>query len=142
MATDPQPVDVTKTPDDLEHITLKVGPGGHRAQRFYGKRLAETCTAGAAGVAVIRVYRSRKGKYVVHQRQSNWLELAEVCNWGNDWKSWLSQSVNPLGDAHGAGDYTVEILDTLEELRERVPARIYCEVADVVQNPSTQDLDV
>ncbi|WP_194817308.1 EXLDI protein [Nocardia sp. XZ_19_385] len=142
MSTDPQPVDVTKAPEDLEQITLKVGPGGHRAQRFFGKQIAEAYEASRAGVAVTRVYRSRKGKYVVHKRQSNWVELADVRNWETDWKAWVSQSINPLGNEPETGDYTVEILDTLEQLREHVPARTYREVADVVQHPSTQDLDV
>ncbi|MEV0252321.1 EXLDI protein [Nocardia sp. NPDC050712] len=142
MSTDPQPVDVTKQPGEFEQITVKVGPGGHRAQRFFGKQIAEACAATRAGVAVTRVYRSRKGKFVVHKRQSNWSELAEVCHWGTDWKSWVGQAVTPLAAEQGSGDYTVDILDTLEELREHVPARTYREVADVVQNPSTQDLDV
>ncbi|MFC9892500.1 EXLDI protein [Nocardia sp. NPDC127579] len=142
MSTDPQPVDVTKSPGEFEQITLRVGPGGHRAQRFFGRQITETREAGTSGITVTRVYRSRKGKYVIHKRRSNWLDLADVRSWGTDWKSWVSQSVDPLGDGPGTGDYTVDIVDTLEELRAHVPARACAEVTDVATHPLAQDLDV
>ncbi|MEU8896786.1 EXLDI protein [Nocardia sp. NPDC048505] len=142
MTTDPQPVDTTKAPEEFEQITVRVGPGGHRAQRFYGRLIAENYVTTKGGVARVRVYRSRKGKYVVHKRQSNWLELADVCNWGTDWKTWVAQTIDPLGEERGAGDYTVDIVDTLAELRGHVPNRVYCEVADVEQHPAAEDLDV
>ncbi|WP_051023022.1 EXLDI protein [Nocardia pneumoniae] len=126
--------------EDLHEIVLKVGPGGGRRQRFFGKLLGESREYTKVGVEVVRVYLSRKGKFVVHRQESNWREMAAATDW-TDWKSW-SVLLGFTGHEREWGDYTVEIVDTPAELAGRIPEHIYRTVVDVAENPATQDLEI
>ncbi|WP_169810975.1 EXLDI protein [Nocardia amamiensis] len=126
--------------EDFREIVLKVGPGGGRRQRFFGKLLGESREYTKVGVDVVRVYVSRKGKFVVHRQESNWREMAAATDW-TDWKSWRVL-LGFTGDEREWGDYTVEIVDTPAELEGRIPEHIYRTVVDVAENPSSQDLEI
>ncbi|MEV6273992.1 EXLDI protein [Nocardia sp. NPDC051832] len=147
MSSNPQhkAISVTKSEPiepatEFAEITLNVGPGGHRSQRFVGKQVGEAREVTKVGVTATRIFVSRKGKYVVQTQQSDWQDFTVLTNWTRDWKNW--RNLIGLGDNEGAGDFTVDVVDTLDELRTRVPSKVYREVADVVQNPGSQDLDV
>ncbi|MEV0293146.1 EXLDI protein [Nocardia sp. NPDC050710] len=135
-----QVVDIEKgAPAEFEEIVLKVGPGGGRSQRFFGRQVGESRQITKEGVESVRVYLSRKGKYVVHRQQSDWSDFSMLGNWINDWKNW--RSMIGLGDQDW-GDFTVDVVDSIEDLRELVPAKTYRSIADVALNPRMQDLDI
>ncbi|WP_454198440.1 EXLDI protein [Nocardia sp. Marseille-Q1738] len=126
--------------EDFREIVLQVGPGGARRQRFFGRLLGESREYTKAGVDVVRVYVSRKGKFVVHRQESNWREMAAATDW-TDWKNWRVL-LGFTGAEREWGDYTVEIVDSPAELEGRIPAHIYRTVVDVAENPSLQDLQI
>jgi EXLDI family protein len=133
-------IDVTKGDmDEFHEVLLKVGPGGGRRQRFFGKSLGEAREFTMAGVEVIRVYRSRKGKYVVHRQSSEWTDFATMTNWAKGRKNW--REIFEPEDQTWA-DYTVDIIDTFEELASRVPPKIYRELVDPAAEPKVEDLDI
>ncbi|MFI9506247.1 EXLDI protein [Nocardia sp. NPDC052566] len=125
---------------DLHEIVLKVGPGGVRKQRFVGRLVGEQREYTKAGTDLTRVYLSRKGKYVVHRQHSSWKDHAAQVDWSDwsDWKQWLG-----LADrAPEWGDFTLEVADSPQELRDRIPERIYRPLVYLMEEPSTQDLDI
>ena len=40
------------------------------------------------------------------------------------------------------GESTIEVVETLEELREHIPQQLYDRVAGVAQQPAVEDLDI
>ncbi|MFG3617790.1 EXLDI protein [Nocardia sp. NPDC047654] len=131
-----EPVDA----DDLRRIVLRVGPGGGRQQRFFGRLLGESREYNKVGITVVRVYLSRKGKFVVHRRESDWREISVAIDW-TEWKNWR-ELLRPGSGEREWGDYTVEIVDSPAELRGRIPEHIYRTVVDVAENPASQDLQI
>ncbi|WP_327112488.1 EXLDI protein [Nocardia sp. NBC_01730] len=125
--------------DDVREIVLRVGPGGARRQRFFGRLLGESREYSKVGMEVVRVFVSRKGKFVVHRQEFNWRDLA-VTNW-TDWKGWRDLFGFGGGDREW-GDYLVEIVDSPAELQGRIPERIYRTVVDVAENPASQNLGI
>jgi EXLDI family protein len=144
MTTPSAGIDITK--GEFDEILLRVGPGGGRRQRFFGKLVGEAKEFTKAGIDVVRVYVSRKGKYVVHRQRSEWSDIVVLKNWTEDWKNlredWKGWREMFDFEDQGWGDYSVEIVDTFEELADRVPAKIYRGLVDVAQHPQTEDLDV
>ena len=45
------------------------------------------------------------------------------------------------GDGHNAGDFTADTLDSLSEVRERVPQNLYRQIADVANDPGAESPD-
>lgn len=167
-------IDIQKTDDDtqpalpsgLREFELRVGPGGGRTQKFTGRLLAEANEVTKAGTEVVRVYVSRKGKFVVHRHYIEWQDLqnatkhayqekklefatarrasdqsdfSALTDWVKGFKNW--RELLGLGD-DGYGDFTLDIYETLGELRDRVPAKVFRIVADVTENPSETVLDI
>ncbi|MER7454528.1 EXLDI protein [Nocardia beijingensis] len=126
--------------EDLRQIVLRVGPGGGRQQRFFGRLLGESREYSKVGMNVVRVYVSRKGKFVVHRRESDWREISVAIDW-TEWKNWR-ELLQPGSGEREWGDYTVEIVDSPAELRGRIPEHIYRTVVDVAENPNSQDLQI
>ncbi|MBF6464923.1 EXLDI protein [Nocardia beijingensis] len=131
-----EPVDA----DDLRQIVLRVGPGGGRQQRFVGRLLGESREYTKVGMTVVRVYVSRRGKFVVHRRESDWREMSVAIDW-TEWKNWR-ELLRPGSGEREWGDYTVEIVDSPTALRGRIPEHIYRTVVDVAENPTSQDLQI
>ncbi|MEV4124561.1 EXLDI protein [Nocardia sp. NPDC049707] len=131
-------ITIDKSASDMRDVLLKVGPGGARRQRFVGRKLGETREFTKAGIEVVRVYRSRKGKYVVHRQQAAWVDFA-LTNWTRDLKNW--REIFDVDDQTW-GDYTVDIVDSVEELAGRVPARIYRELVRPEASPTIDELDI
>ena len=68
------------------------------------------------------VYRSRGGKFVLHTQHSDWNELSEQGNWLKglgDWRTLLG-----IGSPNW-GNFTLDVFETLDELRDRVPPQFF-----------------
>ncbi len=153
-------------PEGMSRIELRVGPGGGRTQSFVGRLLAESQQVTKVGTEVINVYLSRKGKFVVHRQYVEWSDFQQatkqaynsvradfitarrnsdqsdfspITHWVKEFKNW--RELLGLGK-DGYGDFTLDIVDSLDELRERVPAKAFRIAADVVSNPASHDLDI
>ncbi len=126
--------------DGFDEITVSVGAGKGRRQRFFGVLLAEWARSTKDRVEQFHVYRSRTGKYVLHTERS-----AEA-HW----------SAGADGTATGLRKYfssnqqwgttppiaTLDILDTLDDLRARVPDELFDLVSIADEQPSVEDLDI
>lgn len=126
--------------EGFEEITLRVGPGKGRKVRFTGVLLGDWGRSDSGRAENYRVYRSRTGKYVVHiEKTPDW--TARDAN-GNPagWRSYLGIGVHSWGFT--TGESTLEVVDTLEALRDKIPAELYDMVAGMAEQPVLEDLDI
>lgn len=122
--------------EGFDEIVVKVGPGVGRKVRFIGVLLGEWGRAKPTGlVEEYRVYRSRTGKYVVHLKRSD-----EYKATATGWRSWVGLDEDSWGVVKG--NQTLTVVDTLEELKEKVPAELYEIVAALASQPAVEDLDI
>ncbi|BCK53069.1 EXLDI protein [Nocardia wallacei] len=127
------------TTEDYGEITLKDGPGGLRRKRFTGRYLAEAREVAKTGVTVDRVYHSRKGKFVIQRQRSDWSDVTTLTGLAADWTNW--RGILGVGEQNW-GDFTVEILDSLDDLRGVVPPKLYRRVVAATEQPHTEVLDI
>ncbi len=122
--------------EGFDEITVRVGPKGGRKVRFTGVMLGTW----GNNTTAINVYRSRSGKFVIHtQRNPDWTSRDADGKPGG-WRSWLG-----LGDyswAGSTGESTLEVVDTVEELREKIPPELFDLVANSAKQPAVEDLDI
>ncbi|MEV6561031.1 EXLDI protein [Nocardia sp. NPDC051756] len=126
--------------EGFREVVVKVGPGGGRAQRFTGRLLGESTQFTRAGVEQVRVYLSRKGKYAVHKQTTDWTDFSVVTDWVKDLKKDWRNGFDL--DDQSWGDATLEVVDSVAELRDRVPLKIYRTLVDVTEHPPIEDLDI
>jgi len=127
-----------------DEIVVRVGPGLGRKQRFSGVLLAEWERSTNERAEVFRVYRSRSEKFVVHLERSeahtNVGPNAE--KWNTGWRAWVGDwSANQTWTRTPA-ESSLRIAASLEELRDMLPADLYDLVADVMDQPVIEDLDI
>ncbi len=122
--------------EGFDEITVRVGPKPGRKQRFVGHKLAEFGRQVKSRVEIFYVYRSRTGKFVVHVDHSpedSWTRSEGLLGrLGLGDQTWSS----------AVGAFTLEVVDTLEELKDKVPAELYDIVAAIVAHPVIEDLDI
>lgn len=121
----------------MSEITVLVGQVGlRRKKRFRGVPVARWQHRGERGVAERYVaYRTAGGRYAIHVRR-DWTPVPIPFDLDLD----LSVPGWPGHDS--ARPYTLDVYDTLEELRPRVPT----ELADIIEHqestPDVEDLDI
>ena len=127
----------------FEEITVRVGVGAGRKVRFVGVLVGEWVGAGASRTGIpdaYRVYLGRTGKYVVHvERSPDWWAVdAEGKPAG--WRGWVG-----VGDVRYGSrpkESTLEVVDTLEQLREKVPPELFDMVSRAARQPTVEELDI
>ncbi len=123
----------------FEEVVLNVGHNGARQVRFSGALLTDWHDTGDKAFQRIRVYRSRKDKYVVHTQRSKWSEYPTETNWLEDFSNWRRM----LGVTEPDwGDFTMDIHDSISDLKGKVPDHIYERVAGIADRPNIEDLDI
>ena len=126
--------------EGFEEITVRVGPGKGRRQRFLGVELAAWTRSTKDKVEQFKVYRSRTGNYVLHTEKSaeaHWTAGADGSATG--WRKHFSTD-QQVGVA--APTATLEVLDTIEDLRAKVPSELYDLVVIADSAPVVEDLDI
>jgi EXLDI family protein len=126
--------------EGFEEITVQVGPGKGRRQRFLGVELAAWTHSTKDRVEQFHVYRSRTGKYVLHIERSaevHWTAGADGTATG--WRKYFT-SDQQVGTA--APTATLEILDSREDLASRIPPELYELVVIADDLPTVEDLDI
>lgn len=126
----------------FDEVIVKVGVGAGRKVRFSAVLLAEWFdTDHATGkFEHYRVYRGAK-KFALHTERTEYFEMRDTQ--GNPltgWRAWTG-----IGAASGGGKpavATLDTFDTIEELRDHVPAELYDAVAASVKGPLVEDLDI
>lgn len=125
--------------EGFEEVVLPVGHNGVRQVRFSGELLGEHRDWTESLQTHIRVYRSQKGKYVLHEHIANWEEYQPEVNWVKEVTNW--RKLLGVGDPTW-GDFNLTIVDTIEELQKSLPERLYQRVADIADRPPVEDLDI
>lgn len=125
--------------EGYEEVTVHVGPAkGGRKQRFMGMLVGQWASPGWS--QVYRVYRTRTGKFVLHSARSpEWASRDGEGNPVGGWRSWFG--VGNLTYTYTAGDSTLEVFDSLEQMRDRIPPQFY-EMLATIANPVVEDLDI
>jgi EXLDI family protein len=139
----------------FDEVTVIVNSeGAHRRKRFIGQRLVRWTqpTANGKGAVIINVYRTAGKRYVLHTRTLPEWELA----WGDpeltmDPKQWgvgngLLQKILSWGFDYEqfktSGDYTFEVVETIEGLKQHVSSELYQAVSGALEGPEIEDLDI
>lgn len=126
--------------EGFDDITVRVGPPPGRKVRFSALLLAEWTNLANGREETFRVYRSRKGKFVLHvHRSANWTMVNEEGKPAG-WRGYLGVGNVSYGTAPDQS--TLEVIESLEQLRERVPPQLYDMVAGSIQQPPVEDLDI
>ena len=143
-----QYVEVARAREEgFDEITVRVGRGHARKVRFSGVLLGEWGQQSGARVEVLRVYRTRAGRFAVHRDQSpegTWRSgSADGSGTSGGWRSYLGYL--GLGDQTWSfvqGEATLEVADTLEELRDKLPKEFFEQVASIGDDVVVEDLDI
>lgn len=127
-----------------DEIVVRVGRGLGRKQRFSGVLLAQLERAGNAGTETFRVYRSRSEKFVVHiERSETHTNVGPNAEkWNTGWRAWVGDWSAEQSWTSTPAESTLHIAGSPAELRELVPAELFQLVAEVMNQPTVEDLDV
>ena len=134
-------VDATEALDEgFDDVTVRVGLGGGRKVRFNGALVGEWMDTQANRPEHYRVFRGRSGKYVLHVERGPeyWMVDAEGKPAG--WRGHLG-----IGDVRYGGaprESTLEVVATLDELRDKVPPGLFEMVTRSTRQPTVEELDI
>jgi EXLDI family protein len=128
--------------EGYDEIIVTVGTGAGRKVRFSGMLLGEWQRSTSTRTESIRVYRSRTGKFVVHTERSPEWTTPDGDKWTTGWRGWIGNWSPNQTHTYLSGEATLKVADTVEALRELVPAELYDVVAAVAAQPPVEDLDI
>ena len=126
--------------EGFDEITVQVGLGKGRRQRFVGVELVAWGRSSKDRTEQFTVYRSRTGKYVVHCVRSP--EFVHQAGPDGDAKGWRKHFSSDQVWGQTPPTATLEVFDSLEDLRETIPAELYTLVAAAAEIPEVEDLDI
>jgi EXLDI family protein len=126
--------------EGFDDVVVRVGIGSGRKVRFTGSLVGEWLDTTSKRAGHFRVWRGRSGKYVVHVERSQdwWAVDAEGKPAG--WRGWIG-----VGDVrYGASpkESTIEVVATLDELRDKIPAELFEMVGRAARQPTVEELDI
>ncbi|HEY0531995.1 MAG TPA: EXLDI protein [Actinoplanes sp.] len=129
--------------EGYDEITVKVGAGPGRKVRFSGVLLGEWGRSTSKTVEVYRVYRTLKGKYAIHvERSPDYVWSGDNAK-GSGWRGVLQAYLGP-NQTWGStqGDASLDVVETADELRARIPAELADLIAAVLDQPAIEELDI
>jgi EXLDI family protein len=126
--------------EGFDEVTVRVGAKAGRKVRFTGVLLGTWGNSTGGRAEIINVYRTRSGKFVVHTtRTPDWTSRDGEGKTGT-WRAWLG--IGDFSFVGTTGDSTLDVVDTVEALREKLPAELFDMVAAAAQQPVVEDLDI
>ncbi|MGV9712643.1 EXLDI protein [Gordonia sp. NPDC003424] len=131
----------------FEEVVLRDGPNGIRRKRFFGRQLATDIVYddSTGNATERRVYEGPTGKLVLGTHYVDWSRYPEYPTRTGNWLKDLTgiHSVRSLFTAEMPewGDYSVEIVDSMDALKDLVPEQFYERTA-AARAPDVEDLDV
>ena len=126
--------------EGFDEIIVRVGPGKGRKVRFTGVLIGEWVNSTSSRVETFRVYRGRTGKFVLHIERSPDYTMVDAEGKPAGWRGYLG--IGSVSYGSSPGESTLEVVESLEELRERIPPQLYDMVAGQAQRPAVEDLDI
>ncbi len=125
--------------EGFEEIIVRVGPGKGRKVRFVGVLLGEWYSS-QGRVETFRVYRGRTGKFVLHiERSADWT-MVDGEGKPAGWRGYLGLGNVSYGTT--PPESTLEVVESLDELRARIPPQLYDMVVGSARQPAVEDLDI
>jgi EXLDI family protein len=129
--------------EGYDEITVRVGRGTGRKQRFSGVLLAEGGRSSKNGYEAFKIYRSRTGKFVLHaDRRNQYIQGASDEEYLTGWRSWIGNWSTDQSWSMAQGEATLYVVETLEELRDLIPADLYELVEEADKHAAVEDLDI
>jgi EXLDI family protein len=129
--------------EGFDEITVRVGRGAGRKQRFSGVLLAEGGRSNKSGYEAFKVYRSRTGKFVLHaDRRNQFKQGADSEEYGTGWRAWIGKWSTDQSWSMAQGEATLHVVDTLEDLRDLIPEELFALVEEAADQPAVEDLDI
>lgn len=126
--------------EGFEEITVRVGPGNAKLQRFQGVLLADWRRTSTAGEERFRVYGTRTRRFAVHvARPKGYVHSAGKEGDLTGWRKHFSAD-QQWGEVPASG--TLAVFDTFAELSEAVPAELAALVEVYATEPEVEDLDI
>ena len=126
--------------EGFDEVVVRVGPGKGRKVRFNGVFLGEWLNTSYSRVETFRVYRGRTGKYVLHIERSPDYSMVDAEGKPAGWRGYLG--IGNISYGNTPAESTLEVLESLEELRERIPSQLYDSVASSARHPAVEYLDI
>jgi EXLDI family protein len=126
--------------EGFDDVVVRVGIGTGRKVRFTGFLVGEWVDSSTKRADHYRVWRGRTGKFVVHmERQPDWWAVnAEGKDAG--WRGWIG-----VGDVRYGSvpkESTLEVVATLDELRDKVPPELFDMVSRAARQPTVEELEI
>ena len=127
--------------EGFDEIIVRVGVGKKRRKvRFSGVLLGTWATSSSSHPDIYRVYRTRSGKFAVHvDRQEGW-DSRTPDGKPAGWRAQLG--LQPATWGSRTGSSSIDVYETLDAVREHIPAELYELVADAAQDVVVEDLDI
>ncbi len=126
--------------EGFEEITVRVGVGAKKLQRFQGVLLVEWNRTTSSGVEHYSVYRTRTGRFAVHvTRPRGWVHSAGKDGQLTGWRKHFAAE-QQWGQVPASA--TLEVFETFEELQEAVPVELAALVETTATEPEVEDLDI
>lgn len=125
----------------FDEVVVKVGLGAGRKVRFSGVLLGEWMDSAGERFEHWRVYRGPTGKFAIHVERTEHFEMRDAeGNPLTGWRAWtgIGMAAGGGGPAHA----TLDVVETLEELHERLPTALYDMVATSIEQPYVEELDI
>jgi EXLDI family protein len=126
-------------------VTVRPGAGrARRAQRFTALLLGEwRHKTSERRVERFRVYRTAKGHFVLHlTKMPDWAAWSSPDAWLGDWASRFDPRTAGTGCWWGPTQESLTVADSLEELRETLPAEFFETLAEEAAGPAVEVLDI
>ena len=128
--------------EGFDEITVRVGPRAGRKVRFSGMLIGEWANSSSSSSRweVFRVYRSRTGKFVLHTDRTAEYSATDAEGKPAGWRGYLG--VGNISYASKPAESTLDVFESLDQLRARIPAQLYEMVAGSADRPAVEDLEI
>jgi EXLDI family protein len=127
--------------EGFDDVVVRVGVGSGRKVRFTGVLVGEWLASSDKRAGHYRVWRGRTGKYVLHlERGADWWAVDSGGKEVAGWRSWMGVGDVRYGSA--PKESTLEVVETLDALRDKVPPELFEMVARSARQPTVEDLDI
>jgi EXLDI family protein len=127
--------------EGFDDIIVRVGPKPGRKVRFTGVLLGEWVNTSPSRVETFRVYGGRTGKFVVHIERSPAYTVVDAEGKPAGWRAHLGLDWN-VSYGTTPAESTLEVIESLEDLRQRIPPQLFDMVAGSAKQPPVEDLDI
>lgn len=127
--------------EGFDEIIVRVGLGRGRKVRFTGVFLGEWVNTSPNRVETFRIYRGRTGKFVLHIERTPDYSVVDGEGKPGGWRAQLGLDWN-ASYGWAPKEATLDVIETLDGLRDRIPPQLYDMVAGSAKQPPVEDLDI